>query len=291
VGSGSQNNEFQNDASLEQSIAAAEELTSLLVFRGGGDSLKAVPLSLVTRLEEIDASTIEWASGRPVVQYRGRLMPIVSCDEELEVKRQGMQSLLVFSDGEISMGLAVAEIIDIVEDKLDVELLAERSDLVGSAVVRGRTTEIVNIAHYLPLVLETWSRSDQKSKQGKSLLLVDGSNFFRDMLVPVLKASGYRVQTAATAQDAARLLSSGIQPDCIVADLELPGHSSFAFIATLRADTQYRAMPVIGLTLRPDPQLIALAKRFRITEVVSKVDRRGLLSALAELGGSLEEAA
>ncbi|MCG7392062.1 hybrid sensor histidine kinase/response regulator [Microvirga sp. ACRRW] len=291
VGSEGQSDEFQSDLSLEQAIAAAEELTSLLVFRGGSDSLKAVPLSLVTRLEEIDASTIEWASGRPVVQYRGRLMPIVSCDDELEVKRQGMQSLLVFSDGEISMGLAVAEIVDIVEDKLDVELLAERSDLVGSAVVRGRTTEIVNVAHYLPLVLETWSRSDQKDKQGNSLLLIDGSNFFRDMLVPVLKAAGYRVQTTATAQDAARMLSNGAQPDVIIADLELPGHSSFAFIATLRADPQHRSTPVIGMTLRPDAQLIALARRFKITEVVSKVDRRGLLSALAELSGYLEEAA
>jgi two-component system chemotaxis sensor kinase CheA len=178
-----------------------------------------------------------------------------------------------------------------VEDKLDVELLAERSDLVGSAVVRGRTTEIVNIAHYLHLVLETWSRTDQRTKKSNSLLLVDGSNFFRDMLVPVLKASGYRVQTAATAQDAARYLSTGTQPDFIVTDLELPGNSGFAFIATLRADPQYRATPIIGLTLRPDPQLIALARRFKISEVVSKVDRRGLLSALAELGGSLEEAA
>ncbi|WP_243374208.1 hybrid sensor histidine kinase/response regulator [Microvirga solisilvae] len=291
VGSGSQDDQFQTETSLDQAIAAAEELTSLLVFRGGGETLKAVPLSLVTRLEEIEASTIEWASGRPVVQYRGRLMPIVSCDDELEVRRQGMQSLLVFSDGEIAMGLAVAEIVDIVEERLDVELLAERSDLVGTAVVRGRTTEIVNIAHYLPLVLETWSRSDQKSKQGSTLLLVDGSNFFRDMLVPVLRASGYRVQTAATAQDAARLLSSGLQPDFIVTDLELPGHSSFAFIATLRADAQYRTTPIVGLTLKPDPQLLALSRRFKITDVVSKVDRRGLLAALAELGGSLEEAA
>ncbi|WP_134496171.1 hybrid sensor histidine kinase/response regulator [Microvirga pakistanensis] len=291
VGSGGQSDELQSDTSLEKAIVTADELTSLLVFRGGGDSLKAVPLSLVTRLEEIDASTIEWASGRPVVQYRGRLMPIVSCDGDLEIKAHGMQSLLVFSDGQVSMGLAVAEIVDIVEDKLDVELLAERSDLVGSAVVRGRTTEIVNVAHYLPLVLETWSRSSQERKQGNTLLLVDGSNFFRDMLVPVLKASGYRVQTAANAQDAARILSQGVQPDFIVADLELPGHSSFAFIATLRADSQYRSIPIIGMTLKPDPQMIALARRFKITDVVSKVDRRGLLSALAELGGSLEEAA
>jgi len=291
VGSGADSNEFQNDANLEQAIVAAEELTSLLVFRGGGESRKAVPLSLVTRLEEIEASTIEWSSGRPVVQYRGRLMPLVSCDEELAIKRQGMQSLLVFSDGEVSMGLAVAEIVDIVEDKLDVELLAERSDLVGSAVVRGRTTEIVNVAHYLPMVLETWSRKDRRDTAEKSLLLVDSSTFFRDMLVPVLKASGFRVQTASTAQEAVRLLSGGLQVDVVVTDLELSGHSGFALVASLRADPQHTNTPVIGMTVKPDPQQIALARKLRISEVVSKIDRRGLLSALAELNASFEEAA
>lgn len=291
VGSGADSDEFQRDASLEQTVAAAEEMTSLLVFRGGGESLKAVPLSLVTRLEEIDASTIEWSSGRPVVQYRGRLMPLVSCDEELAIKRQGMQSLLVFSDGDVSMGLAVAEIVDIVEDKLDVELLAERSDLVGSAVVRGRTTEIVNIAHYLPMVLETWARKDRRDGPNKSLLLVDSSTFFRDMLVPVLKASGYRVQTASTAQEAVRLLSNGLQIDIIVTDLELSGHSGFALVASLRADPHHSSTPVIGLTVKPDLQQIALARKLKISEIVSKIDRRGLLSALAEISAPLEEAA
>ncbi|QRM30118.1 hybrid sensor histidine kinase/response regulator [Microvirga sp. VF16] len=291
VGSGADSDEFQSDAGLEQTIVAADEMTSLLVFRGGGESLKAVPLSLVTRLEEIEASTIEWSSGRPVVQYRGRLMPLVSCDEELAIKRQGMQSLLVFSDGDVSMGLAVAEIVDIVEDKLDVELLAERSDLVGSAVVRGRTTEIVNVAHYLPMVLETWSRKDRRDGPDKSLLLVDSSTFFRDMLVPVLKASGYRVQTAATAQEAVRLLSNGLQVDVIVTDLELSGHSGFALVASLRADPHHSSTPVIGMTVKPDAQQIALARKLRISEIVSKIDRRGLLSALAEINASFEEAA
>ncbi|MBB3017280.1 two-component system chemotaxis sensor kinase CheA [Microvirga lupini] len=291
VGSESNQNEFQSDASLEQAVVAADEMTSLLVFRGGSESLKAVPLSLVTRLEEIEASTIEWSSGRPVVQYRGRLMPLVSCDEELTIKREGMQSLLVFSDGDVSMGLAVAEIVDIVEDKLDIELLAERSDLVGSAVIRGRTTEIVNVAHYLPMVLETWSRRERKSGLERSLLLVDSSTFFRDMLVPVLKASGYRVHTASTAQEAVRLLSNGLHVDVVVTDLELSGHSGFALVASLRADPHHSTTHVIGLTVKPDPQQIALARKLNISEIVSKIDRRGLLSALAEFNGTLEEAA
>ena len=39
---------------------------------------KAVPLALITRLEEVDARTIELSNGRHMVQYRGQLMPLVS---------------------------------------------------------------------------------------------------------------------------------------------------------------------------------------------------------------------
>src|SRR5262249_24417406 len=45
----------------------------LLVFRAGSPNPKAVPLSLVTRLEEIDPGTIEQSNGQQVVQYRGQL--------------------------------------------------------------------------------------------------------------------------------------------------------------------------------------------------------------------------
>ena len=154
---------------------------------------------------------VERTPGRPV---SWALMPLVSCDEDLAIKRQGMQSLLVFSDGDVSMGLAVAEIVDIVEDKLDIELLAERSDLVGSAVVRGthdrdrqRGALLADGSRNLV------SQGSARRSQEKSLLLVDSSTFFRDMLVPVLRASGYGFRRLSTAQEAVRLLSGGLNVD------------------------------------------------------------------------------
>ncbi|MBZ6079413.1 hybrid sensor histidine kinase/response regulator [Microvirga puerhi] len=293
VGSGTEDGQMQSDAALEQSSVENEETTTLLVFRGGGESLKAVPLSLVTRLEEIDASTIEWLGGRPLVQYRGRLMPLVASDEELEIKREGMQALVVFSDSDFAMGLAVDEIVDIVEDKLDIELVADRSDLVGSAVIRGRATEVVNIAHYLPLVAESWMRSGQPvgMASSRSVLLVDGSAFFRDMLTPVLKAAGYKVHSAGSAAEALGLLSSGTGIDVLITELDLPDRSGFELIASLRSSTRYAQLPVIGLTVRHDPRQVAQAHKLQVTELVAKFDRRGLIAALAELHGSLEEAA
>src|SRR6202051_2153025 len=79
--------------------AASAKTVSLLVFRAGSPELKAVPLSLVTRLEEIDCKKIALSNGRHMVQYRGHLMPLVRVGEGVRIRTEGTQPLLVFSDG------------------------------------------------------------------------------------------------------------------------------------------------------------------------------------------------
>jgi two-component system chemotaxis sensor kinase CheA len=293
VGSGAGNERFQVDEVPEQEGSEADEITTLLVFRGGGDSLKAVPLSLVTRLEEIDAERIEWLGGRPLVQYRGRLMPLVAVDETLAIRRQGSQALVVFSDGERTMGLAVDEIVDIVDEKLDIELVDERSDLVGSAVIRGRATEVVNVAHYLPLAHDDWTRPSaaNAAASARSVLLVDDSPFFREMLAPVLKASGYKVHAAASADQALSLLRNGVRVDALVTDVEMPGRDGFQLVEALRGDPRFASLPVIALSSAVNPDAITRARKLHISEFVAKFDRQGLLSALAETQGSMGEAA
>src|SRR4051812_23888562 len=69
--------------------ATAENTVSLLVFRAGSPEPKAVPLSLVTRLEEIDCRKIELSNGCHMVQYRGQLMPLVHVSDETKIKREG----------------------------------------------------------------------------------------------------------------------------------------------------------------------------------------------------------
>jgi two-component system chemotaxis sensor kinase CheA len=199
----------------------------------------------------------------------------------------------VFSDGERTMGLAVDEIVDIVDDKLDIELVDDRSDLVGSAVIRGRATEVVNVAHYLPLAHDDWTRpaASKAAPSSRSVLLVDDSAFFRDMLTPVLKASGYKVHPAASVDEALQLLANGVRIDAVVTDVDMPERDGFQLVEALRADTRFASMPVIALSSSVNPDAIARARKLRIAEFVAKFDRSGLVSALAETQGSIEEAA
>ena len=84
------------------------------------------------------------SSGRPLVQYRGRLMPLVPINDDVHIKCDGAQPLLVFSDEGRSMALVVDEIVDIVEEKLDIELASEHPGVLGSAVIRGQATEVID---------------------------------------------------------------------------------------------------------------------------------------------------
>src|SRR3569833_939102 len=75
-------------ASEADAANLATQATSLLLFRAGSSQPKAVPLSLVTRREEIDARKIELSNGRHMIQYRGQLMPLVRMDANVNVRSE-----------------------------------------------------------------------------------------------------------------------------------------------------------------------------------------------------------
>ena len=256
----------------------------MLVFRAGSPNPKAVPLALVTRLEEIDAGTIEILNGRPIVQYRGRLMPLVPATGDMTIKSSGIQPLLVFSDDRRSMGLVVDEIVDIVQDRLAIELVSETPGILGSAVINGQATEVIDIAHFLPLAFADW-RSWKESATDTAIrrvLLIDDAPFFRNMLVPVVKAAGYVVTTVASASEALAVLESGQRFHFVLTDLELPGMTGFDLASALRANPRTAELPVIGLSSTVSSEAIERGKRAGLHDCVAKFDRRGLIAALKD---------
>ena len=257
---------------------------SLLVFRAGSPQPKAVHLSLVTRLEEIDAKTIEGSGGRLMVQYRGQLMPLVLVSEDVKIKSTGVQPLLVFTDEGRSMGLIVDEIVDIVEERLRIELASQRPGVLGSAVVKGQATEVVDIAHYLPLAFEDWLvlKGVQPDRRQIRVLLIDDAPFFRNMLAPVLKAAGYTVTCTASGEEALALLDGGKRFDVVVTDLEMPGMDGFELAAAVRGDPRTASVPVIGLSALVSPEAIERGRRVGLHDYVAKFDRQGLIAALKE---------
>jgi two-component system chemotaxis sensor kinase CheA len=268
-----------------QQAAHIENTTSLLVFRAGSQRPKAVPLSLVTRLEEIDCKKIELSNGRYLVQYRGQLMPLVRVNDDVNVRTEGAQPLLVFSDAGRSMGLVVDEIVDIVEERLDIQVCSsETMGVLGSAVVKGQATEIIDIGHFLPLAFEDWFRRKEMKQEAltRTLLFVDDSPFFRNMLGPVLKAAGYDVTAVAAPAEALALIRQGDRFDVVVSDIEMPGMNGFELAEAIRAEAPSAAIPLIALSSITSPATVERGRQAGFHEFVAKFDRQGLIAALKE---------
>jgi two-component system, chemotaxis family, sensor kinase CheA len=260
------------------------EKTAMLLFRAGGDTLMAVPLGLVARLEDIPREKIEASCGQPVTQYRGKLMPLVSLGGAIDPDRTH-QPVLVFADGEHSMGLMVDEIIDVVEDRLQIELAGTRPGILGTAVIAGKSTDLIDTGYWLTQASQDWFRGTaQHGKRDRQprVLAVEDNDFFRQLLVPTLAAAGYQVTALASAAAALRLREAGTMFDVILSDIEMPQMNGYEFARAVRAEGLWANLPMIALSARADPADVELGREAGFTDYVAKFERDALAESLKQ---------
>ncbi|MEZ5848118.1 MAG: chemotaxis protein CheW [Geminicoccaceae bacterium] len=268
-----------------------KETSSLLVFRAGRGAPKAVPLSLVTRLEEIDASNIELSGNQTVMQYRGALMPLVDVDGNAVSLEGGTRPVLVFTDVGRNMGLVVDEIIDIAETSVNLEIQSQNSHVLGTAVIAGRATDLLDVAYFVNRIFGGWFMTEEtdayedetdedREPPKKRLLMVDDSAFFRNMLAPLLEANGYDVTTAVVPPEALAMRQLGEMFDFILSDIEMPEMNGFEFAQACRDGGAWQNTPIIALTSHTTPQDIERGRSVGFTDYVGKLDREALLHAL-----------
>jgi len=212
-------------------------------------------------------------------------MPLICVNDQVKIKDDGTQSLLVFADGVRAMALVVDEIVDIVEDTLNIEIPSEQPGILGSAVIKGEATEIIDVGHFLPLAFADWFRGaggTSNAPAARNLLFVEDSAFFRNMLTPVLRAAGYEVTAAAGGQEALSVVKAGKSFDVVVTDLEMPGMDGFELAEAIRAQKNVAHTPIIALSSITSPEAIAKVRKAGFHDFVAKFDRQGLVAALKE---------
>ena len=264
----------------------SEENIALLLFRAASDApVLAVPLSLVARLEEIPASRVELSGNGPVTQYRGQLMPLVSMNDrgpavaDAQVRAQAQaQTILVFVDGVRSMGLMVHSIVEVVHNRLRVELGGARPGYLGTAVVSGQAVDVLDTGYWLTQAWRDWFGAS--AEHSRRVLVVEDSDFFRQLLVPTLSAAGYSVVAAGGAEEALRLRESGLQIDAIISDVEMPDMDGLAFARAVRAAGAWATLPMIALTARNSPGDAERGRAAGFTDYVQKSKREALTDTL-----------
>jgi two-component system chemotaxis sensor kinase CheA len=184
--------------------------------------------------------------------------------------------VLVITAQDRTIGLLVDEIIDILEEKLEVQLASETGDIVGSAEIKGEPVELIDVTYYMQTAFS--SRTHQEPKH---LLYADNDPFFRDTLLPVLKGAGYRVTATLSAEEAMEMLEGGSRFDAVLVDVEMPNNAGAVLAGVMRERLLPDHMPMLLLHELPTPAVIGLPTGHPMTGHVSKLDRQYLLNTLA----------
>ena len=260
---------------------------TLLLFRSNEGAKKAVPLGVVARLEEIDLSKVEYPNNQPAVQYREKLMPLVTLDNEA-VPDKGRFPVLVFSDNQHSMGLIVQEINDIVEERLEVQMTTNTPGVVGSTIINGEATDIIDPEFYWKAAFTEQLGHDlyinsisKKETTFHKVLLVDANDVYRDLVVPYLSASGHRVTSVNSVEEAQELLQRQIKFDAIVADIDSFGEEIFSFTSKVRESRGiWATLPILAVTTSVHSIDTEAGYIAGFTDFIVKSDKRALIQSL-----------
>jgi two-component system chemotaxis sensor kinase CheA len=267
-----------------------ESRNSMLLFRAGEFDRLAVPLSLVARLEEIPRDRLEHAAGRPVVQYRGQLLPLVGLADQLGGYSQQSADLpvqvIVFADGDNRIGMMVDEIVDIVEDDIVIRRASNRSGILGSAVIGNQVTDVLDLQSVIRSADTGWFEKAQDERLLR-ILVAENSAFARSLLRSSLEMGGYSVSEARDADEAMAKLAAR-RFDLVIAALDLPNEGATKILNATRRQPEFSKIPILAMEsmqhadsgngLIPDGFSAAL----------SRFDREGMLRSIEKLANAIE---
>ena len=126
-----------------------------------------------------------------------------------------------------------------------------------------------------------------ESGPSRLVLVIDDDAIVRDLLGRTLRREGYQVRTAAGGKEGLTLANQ-LQPDAITLDVMMPGLDGWAVLASLKADPETAAIPVILSTIIDDrTHGYALGADDYLTK---PIDRARLADALRRCVGERHEA-
>ncbi len=99
----------------------------------------------------------------------------------------------------------------------------------------------------VPAIPSTKPAATQSS--GKHILVVDDSPSVRRVVGNMLKQNGWEVQVARDGVEALEMISRET-PAAVLLDIEMPRMDGYELMATVRAQEQYRTLPLVILTSR-----------------------------------------
>ena len=283
----SEDQKFSSDEKLDGALS--DEYESLLIFTNTDEDQYAIPLSLVDRLEEFDPGKFEEAGGGKVIQYRGSLLPLIPLHQALGTRppqdAAERSSVIVFSGDGRNIGLVVGRIIDIIEDRVKLHRSpVGKNGIVGSVVVHGKTTELLDIYEVIKQSLPGWLQGKGYCEVSRKaqILLVEDSPFYRGILKPQLESEGYSVLEAVNGEEAYEILSHQ-HVDLVLTDINMPKVDGMELAWRIRSSPQFHELPMVALISSKEDADRIREQGIGFRECLLKSDREAIVEAVHRL--------
>lgn len=240
------------------------ELREFVLVGLGSQTKHAIPLSVVSRMEEIKTSTIELSGYQRVIRYRSGILKIVNLNEILgypnkQIEKEITQVIVAKIEDQL-FGLEVDHIIDVLStrDYLD-ESLSTHDAITGNLVTQSEIIVVVDVDKVYELSQP--KKTNRAVTAGNKILLVEDTDSIRNRVAQGLIDGGYEVECAIDGIDGLRKIAEhkcGF--DLIISDIEMPKMNGYDFARKVRGISQLKNVPLIAFTTKSNPDELKEAK-------------------------------
>lgn len=247
AGVGTEEQEVDRRPAAADAAADTARETTLLLFRGLDGGLRAVPVPVVERIEDVSAASVSFTAGRLRVPVGERILPLAGCTE---APADGLLRILRLTDGTVELAYGFAEVVDIRALAVDLQPALVPGEISGVALIDGAQVEIVD-PYWL---FAAFSGEAADGAERPTCALPAGDPWMDNILRPLIESLGYRVVTAG----------ADVAADIVIASAEAD------------AEAPPASGDVLRIRARPEPG--------EHDDSIYRYDRAALISALARHG-------
>ena len=311
------NTQFGVGTTFTITVPLTLSVVRVLLVESGG-MLLAFPTNVIEEMLLLDSDNILESTGQEVLNWEGMMIRLIRLNQWLNLPQYSANFLNDIEDTptiEVPTVLMIAQDDDLVAIQIDrywqeqevtirsiegniplppgfsgctilgdgrVVLLVDASALLNW--ING-DRPVFNSATLLPSQNSSKNTTVTKAiSSQKTIMVVDDSINVRRFLALTLEKANYRVEQAKDGQDAIDKITSGIVPQAVICDIEMPRLDGFGFLSRIQAQPQHKDIPVIMLTSRSGDKHRRLAMSLGATAYFSKpFKEKELLAILKEV--------
>jgi len=246
-----------------------------------GDAIYAIPSTMVEQVQQYRQADLEKIYQQRSVSWQGRSYPLhylphLLGDLERTAEVKPHTSVLLLRSGDLRIALHVDEVAgnhEVVVKNIGPQLARMRGIAGATVLGNGQVALILNppqlAQRIAPVRKVSRTVAIEPQRTQPLIMVVDDSLTVRKITSRLLSRAGYQVVTAKDGVDALEQLS-GIMPQVMLLDIEMPRMDGFELTKQLRREAATRKLPIIMITSRTAEKHREHAMQLGVNEYLGK---------------------